>query len=538
MRIRERGTISGAFEALRSDYQAAKSSRFRRRRTGVAATGSGADYHYRSESDYLKLMEQARDMDRNDTIVGTTIDRAVTQTVQGGLTLDPQTPDPKLNADLWARWDDWSNDPEQCDVSGEMTFGELESLALRQHLADGDHFGLPLAEGSLQMVEAHRCRTPRNTKKNVVHGIMLDDRRRRLEYWFTKDEIDPFRPVTKVGEMTRYPARDDDGQRQVFHLYNPKRTSQTRGVTALAPIFDCLGMFEDINFARLVQQQVVSCFGVMHEYDANSSPPGMAGFQRGEATTRTRGDGSTQRTQGIAPGMEFFGAPGEKLRAFTSGVPNAEFFDHVRLILQLVGINLGMPLVLLLMDASETNFSGYRGAIDQARMGFRNNQRWLVRRFHRPIYRWKLSQWLAEDPALLHAFETHGDKIFAAKWNCPKWPYIEPLKDASADLLKMRNALSSPRRIFADRGEDWEEVAVEIIADNAFAIRRAKRVAQRINAKYKDDPVHWRELLSLPTPDGVHVTVGAPESSDANEQPAARDKPAKSPPAKGRSNAE
>lgn len=507
---RQKYSTAQHFESLRSDYAAARASRFRRRRTGLAAQGSGADYHYRSEGDYLKLIEQARDMDRNDVVVGPLIDRSVQNMIQDGFRLDPATGDPGVDRELWARWDEWSRDPEQCDVAGELTWNEMERLVPRQMLVDGDILALPTRDGGLQLVEGHRLRTPRNTKQNVVHGVLLDEFRRRLAYWFTKDDIDPSKPFAKVGDARQVPARDAAGERQVFHLYNPRRATQTRGVTALAPVFDALGMFEDINFARLVQQQVVSCFAFLRSRDL--------GFEGGAAAAagaqETRGDGL--KNEGIHPGMEITGPPGEKIEGFSANVPNAEFFEHVKLILTLVGINVGLPLCVLMLDASETNFSGWRGAVDQARLGFRWNQQALRTRFHSPVYRWKVRQWLADDVFMQVVAEKQKLDVFAHHWHAPTWPYIEPLKDASADLLRVRNALISPRRLHAERGRDWEDIAAEIVEDNALAIRLAKRTALAVNAEFEDDaPVHWRELLSLPTPDGVTVKLAAADDSAA-----------------------
>jgi len=208
--------------------------------------------------------------------------------------------------------------------------------------------------------------------------------------------------------------------------------------------------------------------------------------------------------------MQIFGQVGESLKGFSPNIPNPEFFPHARMALMLISINLGLPLVVALLDASETNFSGFRGAVDQARMGFKRNQSWLSERFHEPAYRWKVRQWLSEDPALRVAAAKRGVNIFSHQWNRPAWPYIEPLKDASADLLRVRNALISPRRLQAERGRDWRGLVREIIEDNGYAIRNAKRRAQKINKEFPDsDPVHWRELISLPTPDGVKVTVQA-----------------------------
>lgn len=523
--MRRRGdiTLASAFEELHSDYAAARSSRFRRRRS-VPGGGAHADFHYRSESDFLRMMEVARDMDRNDAIVGQTIDRAVVNTVQAGFSLDPNTGDEKLDADLTARWSEWADDASVCDVAGESSFHDFENLALRHAFVDGDVFFLGTAGGGLQAIEAHRVRTPSNTKRNVVHGVLLDELRRRRQVWVTREDVGPSGAVRNVSDIRAYDVRDEDGRRQVFQVYLPKRVSQTRGVTALAAIFDVLGMFEDINFAKLVQQQVVSCFAFFRERDPAfraGAPP-----QIGAQTTETQTDGTTRTIEGLGPGIELTGAPGEKLHGFSPNVPNPEFFPHVKLILTLVGINLGMPLVLVMLDASETNFSGWRGAVDQARQGFRRNQRAIVERLHTPVYLWKVSQWLAEDAALRNAdarLERGGGSIFRHRWQTPRWPYIEPLKDAQADLLRVRNALTSPRRLHAEHGQEWAQVAREIVEDNVKAIVMARTEAVRINAQFDDgQTVHWRELLSLPTPDGVTVAVGgAGDAAPAGKEEAA-----------------
>ncbi len=510
-------TTAEAFAELKSDYQATRSSRFRRTRTGYTHSGSGADYHYRSQADYLRLIELARDMDRNDCIVGQMIDRAVINMIQDGITLDPQTGDEGLNKEQAARWVEWCAGEEACDLAGEMTFYEMEHLVPRQVLVDGDTLALPQKSGELQLVEGHRLRTPANTRRNVVHGVLLDEHRRRMEYWLTKDDVDPMKTVSRVADMERYPARDADGNRQVFHVYNPKRITQTRGVTALAPIFDLLGMFEDINFAKLVQQQVVSCFAVIRERDLGFDLGGDTA-QKGARTTGTYTDGTTRNNEGISPGMDIPGLPGEKLQMASPNVPNPEFFSHVKLILTLIGINIGMPLVMVLMDASETNFSGWRGAVNQARLGFRRNQKALIRRFHTPVYRWKVRQWLADDPAMRTVAAKSAIKIFGHRFNPPSWPYIEPLKDAAADLLRTRNALISHRRRAHERGMDWDDLSTEIVEDNAQLIRKAHEKATELNNAHEGLSVTWREVASLPTPDGVKVTVAA-DSAESPAQP-------------------
>lgn len=510
-------TLADAFDKMQADYSAAKMSRFRRRRVGYVAMGSAADYHYAIQTDFLRILESARDMDRNDVIIGALVDRAVTNLIQDGMCVEPETGDEGLDAELRERWKEWAEDPELCDAQQEANFADMEALACRHMLVDGDIFTLLTDVGALQLIEAHRLRTPTNTTRNVVHGVMLDDKRRRVEYWITREIISPLMQIARVSDIIRYPARDSEGYRQVLQIYNPKRVTQTRGVSVFAPIFDAAGMFEDINFAKLVQQQVVSCFAVFRERELawRSDDPG----QMGTRSTEAMDDGTTRTLEGISPGMQVKGQPGEKLTGFSPQVPNETFFPHMKLILTLMSINMGLPLVVALLDASETNFSGFRGAVDQARMGWRRNQNALIGRFHRPVWRYKVRDWLTEDAQMRLAAEKTGVDIFCHRWTPPAWPYIDPLKDASTDLLRQRNALASPSGIQNEHGGDWDKLSSEIVRDNQLAIRKAKKAAAELNAEFPDDPpVNWRELLSLPTPDGVQVNLTGVDETQA--QPA------------------
>ena len=61
-------SIAEQFGQMRADYDAAKNTRFKRRRTGMVSAGSAADYHYRTEQAFFGIIEQARELlDRKST---------------------------------------------------------------------------------------------------------------------------------------------------------------------------------------------------------------------------------------------------------------------------------------------------------------------------------------------------------------------------------------------------------------------------------------------------------------------------------------
>lgn len=517
------GSVMSAFEAIRADYDMAKESRFRRRLTGYSPMGSGADYHYRSESDFFKMMELARSIDRNDIVVGQGVTRLVDNVLQGGFKLDPNTGDAELDKILKEKWYSWCEDADACDFAGERDFNAIAETALRDTVVDGDQFFIPLKSGQLETMEAHRCRTPRNTKRNVVHGVLLHEvSRKRLEYWFTKENIDPLRQVTAVSEITPLRARDTAGNRMVFHLHLAKRGSQTRGISAFAPVVNAVGMHDDIQFAKLVQQQLVSMFAIIRERDPN----GMYGTNPafGESEEETLGDGTTRTMTELAPGMEITAMPGEKITGFSPNIPNAEYFEHVKMILTFIAVNLGIPRHVLLLDPSDTNFSGWRGAIDQAKYGFRRLQRRMIAQFYTPIYQWKVRQWLANDELVGFAAKRVGTKIFKHSFIPPYWDYIEPNKDAEADVTIIGNRLNSRREQLGKRGLDIESVDRDAADDQANWIRACITKANEINDEFPDAGITWRDIDAMVASKSAAPAQAKPEPDEDDMEPAQKQK--------------
>lgn len=474
-------------------YNAAKPSRFRAPLTGVSPMGSHADFHYRSEADYLRIMEWARNTDRNDQIVGQGITRLVDNVLQDGLCVDPDTGIPEADTYLREKFENWGEDAQQCHLAGELTLQEQAKLVLRAVVVDGDIVVLPTRAGSLQPIEAHRIRTPRRTTRNVVHGVLMDENRKRVEYWITKEDISAERAVHFVNEITPVRAYDRDGNRQVFHVYNPKRVSQTRGVSTLAPIMDTCGMHDDVQFANLVKQQIASCVAFLRERGADFE--GSAPGDYIDSTSETLSGGTTRTVHGVAPGMEITGAKGEVLKAFSPNIPNAEFFPHAQMIQQFIAINLGLPLQMLLLDGRQTNFSGWRGAVDQARLGMKSLQCVVMRnRFYRPTYLWKVRDWIATDPRVRAWANTAGPRIFQHSWGLPTWAYIQPMDDIGADALAVDEGMNSRREILAKRGIRIEDVDRDQIADRTAFILSALKATQQINQQFPEAGVTWRDF--------------------------------------------
>ena len=107
--------------------------------------------------------------------------------------------------------------------------------------------------------------------------------------------------------------------------------------------------------------------------------------------------------------------------------------------------------------------------------------------------------------------------LFGHKWNPPAWNYIEPLKDAQSDLLRVSNTLTSPRRMHQERGRDHKEIVSETIDDHAFAISKAVKKAKQLT-KTLGVEVRWDMLLPTGSPEGLTKTVSESESVSTVEE--------------------
>lgn len=490
--------FSRQMSEVHAGYFAGGTTRFLPRPPGVQASGSGADYHYLSETAYFLMVERARFDDRENMMLGQGVNRFVANVMQQGFALQVETGDEMLSADLAAGWKEWAEDRDACDYDGERDFDQIARGLLRTNTVDGDVFAFPTTAGSIQVVENHHCRNPFGVRSGlsngsgVVHGVELQNNR-RVAFHFTPEELGTGQ-VSRRTRMRRIPARDREGFRQVFQVYNPKRFSQRRGVTAFAPIIFPSRYHDDLQFAALVNAKRSSFIAIVREFlDTAPALPGRD-RQSGTRTEVTRDDGTTRTEEGGMPGQTIRGNPGEKITPWSANIPAPSHFQHSDMLLAILACNLDLPIMVFKLDASQTNFNGYRGVIDQARMRFSEIQSDLVVQFHIEAYRWKVRQFMRRDAAIRSAAKRSGINIFGHRWTPRGWPYIQPVQDAAADDLRLSRNLISGRRRAQERGIDYDDLTTEIVEDRASLVLKALEATDSINKQYPDAGLTWREL--------------------------------------------
>ena len=161
-------------------------------------------------------------------------------------------------------------------------------------------------------------------------------------------------------------------------------------------------------------------------------------------------------------------APGEQVQT-SDPADSGQTYEpfQYRTLLQ-VSAALGVPYAYLSNDMIKANYSNARLAL----LEFRRR----TEAYQHAVMVWQLcrrvwARWM--DTAVLagvlaiHGYETNRRGHQACAWLPPKWDWVDPLKDAKAEIEQIAAGLKSRTQALAERGYDAEQVDAEIAADQA-----------------------------------------------------------------------
>lgn len=520
-------SVIDAHQAMKAEWAAAQPSRFKRVRSTGSATD--ADWHIRNQNHYFAIMELARSFERDSPLVRQGLRRLVTHVNPGAMQPAPDSGVEEVNEYLKTKWQWWGSDPRRCDSRKRWTWPTLTNISWGRAVLDGDILARPDdASGRVRVSEAHRCRSSAWTKKSEVCGVELDADGAPLTYWFSRANHHATASL-KNDDLVPVAAFRRDGSPQVWHLFNPERFSQSRGISHLAPVAGVDGMRDDIEFATLVAAQVQSCVTFFEQIDVGADMLLQGGSKIGPEISDLWPDGSNRTKIGIQPGLALKGrGPGFRWEMATPNIPAGGFFELEKLLLTYLAINLDLPLMSLLLDAERANFSSYRNVMEDARSVFREHQRNCAAMWHTPIYQWKVAQWADPnsrhaDKRLLELMAQHGvevEQLQRVQWLPIGWAYIQPLHDEQANVISLANATQLPRQFTAKRhGMGWEQFVRQFVADRKLQIATAHQAAEEL-AQLGVRDVSWRDLFPIPMWEGatLAVTDEAPQDRQTDNQ--------------------
>jgi lambda family phage portal protein len=155
-------------------------------------------------------------------------------------------------------------------------------------------------------------------------------------------------------------------------------------------------------------------------------------------------------------------APGEKLEVVDTKRPNSGLEAFRNAMLKAVATGLGTSYSTISKDYSGT-YSSQRQEMQETSIGFRRLREYWVAAFLEPIYSEfvRMAVLMGEIPAAGFSMQQLTHATYAGA----QIPWIDPLKEAQANELAVKNGFKSRQQVLREMGMDRRQVDDETNAD-------------------------------------------------------------------------
>ena len=354
----------------------------------------------------------------------------------------------------------------RCTLGPAMSFAALQRLMIRTVIQDGEFLALrvrdPRLESgyALQVIDADQLDESMNRPAGVdganavVMGVEVDRHGRPVAYHLW----DRHPSLSGRVKLPPVPATD------VLHVFKVVRPGQLRGIPWMAPVLIPWKMGGRYTEAELYQSLLAasqSGFFVDKQGISELAQPKDAATGKAKALQLEMVPGVARQLPG---GLEF--------QAWEPKHPTANFAGFMKVINRLKARAFGRSYASVTGDLSDVNFSSMR--IDREREKAQNRvhqQELLVEQFCDVVF----ADWvqMASTMGALGAVPFDAETLAGfASWMTIGWPWIDPVKDATAAQMELNMGTTSPQRICAEKGRDFFDVIDEIAEAKAYAAAR------------------------------------------------------------------
>jgi lambda family phage portal protein len=414
-------------------YDAVKYSRERK---GPSALSGAEDY--RSNYDRVELMKRARDLAENVGLVRSILMKFASHTA-ANISYQARTENPEVNTEVEAYWAEWW---DKCDISTRHTGSTLMQVAMMSMLRDGDFLFVLVRDkdGNLKIqgIEADRLGDPFKvyTSLDLIGGIHIDrDTGSPTAYDIYNRSI---------GDFYTYQATISSSQ--AFHLFDPLRIDQYRGISAFhTAINDATDIYDIINFEKMAAKNASSQAGIVKRNNNNAS-------DLSSLTNDENINGDTIKLEAIESGKISYLEPGEDI-VFPDGPsrPSGAFAEFHKILLRNICLGVGIPYSFA-VDPSAMSGPTARLEMQQAGRTFRRYQKLLDDKVLKPIKNIVIADAVAR--GLIE--NNSGSRTTKGIFNFGANVSIDLGRESQANLAEFRAGLMTASQIYSERGLDFE----------------------------------------------------------------------------------
>lgn len=371
--------------------------------------------------------------------------------------------------DLIAEWWEEAGLPENFTVRRDMSRMEAYLQAITALVRDGGilwrkhpefpHNKFFYAVEPLEVDRLdHTYNRPATSSNNEIQfGIECDPWHAALAFWIlTRHPGDVF----AWSQSPRYRERVEASK--VIALWDIRtRAGQYVGMPRFASVIKRLHREDQWDVAYVTAAIYAACNQIylVRDLDANSE-------YKGDETSETGEEIDT-----VQPSVARILPMGYKPHQLNANFPTENSTGFKKDNLRAVGAGAGMAYHTLANDLEGVNFSSGRMGENAQRDEFKKLQQHVIINLVRPDFKARLRAAILSGQLPGLELSRLEEYVRGARFLGRRWPYVNPLQDVQADILRVQAGFDSRDRIVSesDRGGSFEDVCAEQAADHEAA---------------------------------------------------------------------
>jgi lambda family phage portal protein len=374
--------------------------------------------------------------------------------------------------------------PENCTVRRDMSRAEVDWQAISAIVRDGgilarhypgfpkNKYGYAIEPIEIDRLDHFWNRPQTNTGNEIQFSIEMDEYHGPVAYHIlSKHPGDVFAWSNQPRYRERVPAE------KIIALFDIRsRAGQYVGMPRFSSIIQRLHRIDQFDIAHVTAAIWAACkpFFIVQEFPtAMEYVPDFIKSQIANAASGGgdgEGEGEGDKISNVEPGSGEILPYGQKPILVDPKFPveAAEGFTKSQLRASCSGS--GVPYHMMGNDLESVNFSSGRLGQEAFHDTCKKLQNHFIVNYRRPHFNAWL-KWAIISRQIPFDMSRYDEFVRAAKFHGRRWPYVNPLQDAQADVLRIQHGLTSPSRVIleSDRGGDAPEVYSEIASDKQSA---------------------------------------------------------------------
>lgn len=377
--------------------------------------------------------------------------------------------------DLWA-------DSYNSDFDGNNYYGDNQSLGLLNMFLSGDFFFMPVwrppAEKgfpyqlTIKMIDADLVRDPEgyDYRGRDIKGGVEYDASGQLRGYHVWDTYPYELELGKNGTSQFIPAFDNTGRRQIFHVFDPKRIKQRRGIPLLAPVAEPLKQMTRLSESELMNALVSSFFTVfvrdasgLNEYLPDPIVPeetvtggGTYGPNDTQEHPKNTYDGNDLE---MGYGNVVYLDDNKDVTVAEPRKTDRDFADFWKSLGMQVTAGAGLPFEQAQMHY-ETSYTAARAAFNDVWQHRKVIRKLIERRMCLPVLNEFFEEGLVRGRISAPGF--HDDYAIRKAWMRSSWigpgmGALDPLREAKAAAIALNNHTTTREEIYTTtNGGRWD----------------------------------------------------------------------------------